>query len=129
MPQFNQKYRMYIDCLQRKAVNDITSHTQMELYMSAINPYIAKALRTNIHYGSSCTATSVGDVMMKAEECYLKDLYARAGLEKDREQSMADKEVTCTEINMRNKSQWQPGRNRQRSWSSQENQGNLNYSG
>ena len=35
-----------------KAVNEMTSHTQMELYMSAINPHIAKALRTNIHYGS-----------------------------------------------------------------------------
>ena len=48
MPQFNQKYRTYIECLERKAVNDMTSHTQMEHYMSAINPHIAKALRTNI---------------------------------------------------------------------------------
>ena len=76
MPQFNQKYRMYIECLERKAVNDMTSHTQMELYMSAINPHIAKALRTNIHYGYRYAATSVGDMMKKAEECYLKDLYA-----------------------------------------------------
>ena len=75
MPQFNQKYRMYIECLERKAVNDMTSHTQMELYMSAINPHIAKALRTNIHYGSRYAATSVGYAMKKAEECYLKDLY------------------------------------------------------
>ena len=75
MPQFNQKYRTYIECLERKAVNDMTSHTQMELYMSTINPPIAKALRTNIHYGFRYTATSVGDVMKKAEECYLKDLY------------------------------------------------------
>ena len=67
MPQFNQKYRTYIKCLERKAVNDMTSHTQMELYMSAINPHIAKALRTNIHYVSRYTATSVGDVMKKAE--------------------------------------------------------------
>ena len=52
MPQFNQKYRTYIERLERKAVNDMTSHTQMELYMSAINPHIAKTLRTNIHYGS-----------------------------------------------------------------------------
>ena len=75
MPQFNQKYRLYIKCLERKAVHEMTSHTQMELYMSAINPHIAKALRTNIHYRSRYTATSVGDAMKKAEECYLKDLY------------------------------------------------------
>ena len=50
MPQFNQKYRTYIEHLERKAMNDMTSHTQMELYMIAINPHIAKALRTNIHY-------------------------------------------------------------------------------
>ena len=43
MPQFNQKYRMYIERLERKAVNEMMSHTQMELYMSAINPHIAKA--------------------------------------------------------------------------------------
>ena len=76
MPQFNQKYRTYIKRLERKAVHEMTSHTQMELYMSAINPHIAKALRTNIHYGSRYAATSVGDVMKKAEECYLIDLYA-----------------------------------------------------
>ena len=75
MPQFNQKYTTYIEHLERKAVNDITSHTQMKLCMSGINPHIGKALRTNIHYGSRCAATSVGDAMKKAEKCYLKDLY------------------------------------------------------
>ena len=75
MPQFNQKYRRYIEHLERKAVHEMTSHTQMELYMSSINPHIAKVLRTNIHYGSRYAATSVVDAMKKAEECYLKDLY------------------------------------------------------
>ena len=42
MPQFNQKYSTYIKHLERKAVHEMTSHTQMELYMSAINPHIAK---------------------------------------------------------------------------------------
>ena len=31
MPQFNQKYRMYIEHLERKTVNNMTSHTQMKL--------------------------------------------------------------------------------------------------
>ena len=114
MPQFNQKYRTCIECLERKTVNEMTSHTQMELYMSAINPHIAKALRTNIHYGSRYATTSVGDAMKKAEECYLKDLYMWAGLEKDREQGNADREVTCAEVNTRGRSQWQSGVDRQR---------------
>ena len=75
MPQFNQKYRTYIEHLERKTANEMTSHTQIELYMSAINPHIAKTLRTNIYYGSRYAATSVGDAMKKVEECYLKDLY------------------------------------------------------
>ena len=129
MPQFNQKYRTYIECLERKAVNEMTSHTQMELYMSAINPYIAKALRTNIHYGSRYTATSVGDAMKKAEECYLKDLYVRAGLEKDREQGNADREVMCAEVNTRGRNQWQSSGEKQRTWTSQEYQENRNKSG
>ena len=129
MPQFNQKYRTYIERPERKTVNEMTSHTQMELYMSAINPHIAKALRTNIHYGSRYAVTSVGDAMKKAEECYLKDLYTRAGLEKDREQGNADREVTCAEVNTRERSQWQSGRYRQRTWTPQENQENRNKSG
>ena len=48
-------------------MNDMMSHKQMELYMSTINHHIAKALRTNIHYGSRYIATSVGDVIEKAE--------------------------------------------------------------
>ena len=129
MPQFNQKYRTYIEQLERKTVNEMTSHTQMELYMSAINPHIAKALRTNIHYGSRYATSSVGDAMKKVEECYLKDLYARAGLEKDREQGTADKEVMCTEVNTRGWGQWQSGRDRQKTWTPQENQENRNISG
>ena len=39
----------------------------MELYISLINPHIAKALRTNNHYGFRYAATSVGDAMKKAE--------------------------------------------------------------
>ena len=66
MPQFNQKYRTYIERLERKTINEMTSHTQMELYMSAINPHIAKALRMDIHYGSRYAATSVGDAMKKS---------------------------------------------------------------
>ena len=56
-----------IEHLERTAVNDMTSHKQMELSMSTINPHIAKALRTNIHYGSRYIATSAGDVIEKAE--------------------------------------------------------------
>ena len=91
----------------------MTLHTQMELYMSAINPHIAKALRTNIHYGSRYAVTSVGDAMKKAEECYLKDLYARAGLEKDREQGNADREVTCAEVYTRGRNQWHTNEEKQ----------------
>ena len=129
MPQFNQKFRTYIERLERKTVNEMTSYTQMELYMSAINPHIAKAFRTNIHYGSRYAATSVGDAKKKAEECYLKDLYTQAGLEKDREQGKADREVTCAEVNTRGRSQWQSGLDRQKNWTSQENQENKNKSG
>ena len=129
MPQFNQKYRMYIEHLERKAVNDKMSHTQMELYMSAINPHIAKALRTKIHYGSIYTATSVGDAMKKAKEYYLKDLYMRAGLEKDREQGNANREVTCAEVNTRGRNPWQSSEAKQRTWTSQEYQENRNKSG
>ena len=39
---------------------------------------------------------------------------------------MADKEVTCAKIRTRNRNQWQSGGDRQRTWSSQENQGNRN---
>ena len=86
-------------------------------------------MRTNIHYGSRYAATTVGDAMKKAEECYLKDLYARAGLEKDREQGNADREVTCAEVNTIGRSQWQSGGDRQRTWTPQENQENRNKSG
>ena len=55
------------ELFERTALNDMMSHKQMELYMKTINPHIAKALRTNIHYGSRYIATSVGDVIEKAE--------------------------------------------------------------
>ena len=56
-----------IEHLERTVVNDMTSHKNMELYMSTKNPHIAKALRTNIPYGSRYITTSVGDVIEKTE--------------------------------------------------------------
>ena len=41
---------------------------------------------------------------------------------------MADKEVTCAEINTRNRNQWQTGGDRHRTWPAQGNQSNLGYS-
>ena len=67
--------------------------------------------------------------MKKTEECYLKNLYAQAGLEKDKEQGMADREVTCAEISTRGRSQWQSGGEKQRTWTSQESQENRNKPG
>ena len=54
--------------------------------------------------------------MKKAEECYLKDLYIPAGLEKDREQGNADREVTCAEVKKRGRNQWQMNGERQQNW-------------
>ena len=67
--------------------------------------------------------------MKKAEECYLKDLYARAGLEKDREQGNANREVMCAKVNTRGRNQWQSSREKQRTWISQEYQENRNKPG
>ena len=67
--------------------------------------------------------------MKKAEECYLKDLYTQAGLEKDRKQGNADREVTCAKVNTRGRNQWQSGGEKQRTWTSHENQENRNKSG
>ena len=58
-----------------------------------------------------------------------EDLYMQAGLEKDREHGNADREVTCAEVNTRRRNQWQSGGERQRTWTSQENQENRNKSG
>ena len=42
---------------------------------------------------------------------------------------MADREVTCAEISMRGKNQWQSGEERQKTWTTQENQDNRKKSG
>ena len=67
--------------------------------------------------------------MKKAEECSLKDFYAQAGLEKDREQGNADRDVTCNKINTRGRNQWQSSGEKQKTWTSQEYQENRNKSG
>ena len=41
---------------------------------------------------------------------------------------MADREVTCAEISTRGRNQWQSGGEKQKTWTSQENQGNRNKS-
>ena len=53
----------------------------------------------------------------------------RAGLEKDREQGNADREVMCAEVNTRGRNQWQSSGEKQRSWTSQEYQENRNNPG
>ena len=51
----------------------------------------------------------------------------QAGLEKDREQGNADREVTCAEVNTRGRNQWQSSGEKQRK-EYQENRNNSGYS-
>ena len=94
---YNQKYKTLVERVEGKAVEKIDSYVELEQYLGSIILPIRKSIRNNIYWKSKHAPKTLGEAMRKAEELYMKHIYATGDVPNRREATMST-EVTINEI-------------------------------
>ena len=114
---YNQKYRTLVERVERKPVEKIDSYVELEQYLGSIILPIRKSIRSNIYWKSKHAPKTLGEAMRKAEELYMKHIYATEGQAENSQNSPVTSEVIINKVNATRKS----GQQNQRVWRSKEN--------
>ena len=114
---YNQKYRTLAERVERKPVEKIDSYVELEQYLGGIILPIKKSIRSNIYWKSKHAPKTLGEAMRKAEELYMKHIYAMEGQAENSQNSPVTSEVIINEVNATQKL----GQQNQRVWRSKEN--------
>ena len=102
---YNQKYRTLVERVERKPVDKIDSYVELEQYLGSIILPIRKSIRSNIYW-----KRTLGEAMKKAEELYMKHIYAIEGQTENGQAAPISSDVTINEVNVAQK----PGQYSQR---------------
>ena len=94
---YNQKYRTLVERVEGKPVEKVDSYVELEQYLGSVILPIRKSIRNNIYWKSKHTPRTLGETMKKAEELYMKHIYATGEIPSKRETS-ASTEVTINEV-------------------------------
>ena len=113
----NQKYRTLVERVERKLVDKIDSYIELEQYLGSIILPIRKSIRSNIYWKSKYAPRTLGEAMKKAEELYMKHIYAIEGQTENGQAAPISSDVTINKVNVAQK----PGQYSQRAWRSREN--------
>ena len=76
---YNQKYRTLVERVEKKAVEKIDSYVELDQSLGSIILPIRKSIRSNIYWKSKHAPKMLGEAMKKAEELYMKHIYATEG--------------------------------------------------
>ena len=114
---YNQKYRMLMERVERKPVEKIDSYVELEQYLGSIILPIRKSIRSNIYWKSKHAPKTLGEAMKKAEELYMKHIYATEGQAENGQNSLVTPDITINEVNATQKS----SQYSQRPWRNKEN--------
>ena len=94
---YNQRYKMLVERVEGRPIELITSPVAMEMYLGTIIPLLRRSIKNNIFWGSKHAPNTVGEAMSKAQQLYVKHLYA-AGDEQEEDQNKPVEDVVINEI-------------------------------
>ena len=97
---YNQRYQNLVERVEGKPLADITSTAAMEMYLGSINIHIRKAIRTTLFWNSKHAPKTVQEAMTKAQEVYIKHLYA-TGEDRMVSQDTSSPPIVIEEMNTR----------------------------
>ena len=111
---YNQKYRTLVERVEGKPVEKIDSYVKLEQYLGSVILPIRKSIRNNIYWKSKHAPKTLGEAMRKAEELYMKHIYATGGVE-NKNENTAPTEVVINEVMTQKTGQYS-----QRAWRNKE---------
>ena len=139
---YNQRYKTLVERVEGRPIDLITSPVAMEMYLGIIIPPLRKSIKNSIFWNSKHAPNTVGEAMAKAQQLYVKHLYA-AGDEQDEDQGKSVEDVVINEISRKFENKYKgkrddfrnSSRNRQenyeqeqRKWQNYDSRKNFSYS-
>ena len=103
---FNQRYKTLVERVEGRPIELITSPVAMEMYLGTIIPPLRKSIKNSIFWGSKHAPNTVGEAMTKAQQLYVKHLYA-VGKETEEEHSKPVEDVVINEISQKFQNRYQ----------------------
>ena len=95
---YNEKYRTLVQRVEEgKPVEKIDSYVELEQYLGSVILPIRKSIQNNIYWKSKHAPRTLGEAMKKAEELYMKHIYATGEIPNKRETSTST-EITINEV-------------------------------
>ena len=94
---YNQRYRILVERVEGQPIEQITSPVAMEMYLGTIIPPIRKSIKNSLFWNSKHAPRTVGEAMSKAQQLYVKHLYATGDAQEDDHNKMGQ-EVVINEI-------------------------------
>ena len=94
---YNQRYRILVERVEGQTIEQITSPVAMEMYLGTIIPPLRKSIKNSLFWNSKHAPHTVGEAMSKAQQLYVKHLYA-TGYEQEDEHTKGGEEVVINEI-------------------------------
>ena len=94
---YNQRYRILVERVEGRTIEQITSPVSMEMYLGTIIPPLRKSIKNSLFWNSKHAPRTVGEAMSKAQQLYVKHLYA-TGYEQEDEHTKVGEEVVINEI-------------------------------
>ena len=107
---YNQKYRTLVECVEGRPVEKIDSYVELEQYLGSVILPIRKSIRNNIYWKSKHAPKTLGEAMRKAEELYMKHIYATGGVDSKQENG------TSTEVIINENTTQKTGQYSHRPW-------------
>ena len=94
---YNQRYCILVERVEGRPIEQITSPVAMEMYLGTIIPPIRKSIKNSLFWNSKHTPCTVGEAMSRAQQLYVKHLYATSDQQEDDHGRMGE-EVVINEI-------------------------------
>ena len=73
---YNQRYGILVERVEGRPIEQITSPVAMEMYLGTIIPPLRKSIKNSLFWNSKHAPRTVGEAMSKAQQLYVKHLYA-----------------------------------------------------
>ena len=111
---YNQKYRTLVERVEGRPVEKIDSYVELEQYLGSVILPIRKSIRNNIYWKRKHAPKTLGDAMRKAEQLYMKHIYATGGVD-SKQENEAPTEVIINEVTTQKAEQYshRPWRNKE----------------
>ena len=94
---YNQRYRILVERVEGRTIEQITSPVAMEMYLGTIIPPLRKSIKNSLFWNSKHAPRTVREAMSKAQQLYVKHLYATSDEQED-DQTKTGEEVVINEI-------------------------------